>query len=65
MTRKNLKRIVLLMAVAGTLFAFNVSCPIDGSSAIWTGKTVVDQATAKLLYEHKCARGHVFWALKP
>ena len=63
MTRKTLKRVALLLAVAGALFAFNVDCPIDGSSAYFTGTTKVDQATGKLLYEHKCPRGHVFWAL--
>jgi hypothetical protein len=62
-TRRNLKRLALFLVAAGVLFAFSVDCPIDGSSSIWTGKTVVDQATAKLLYEHKCVRGHVFWAL--
>ena len=65
MPRIILKRIALLLAVAGGLFAFNANCPLDATSAIWTGKTTVDQATAKILYEHKCVRGHVFWTLAP
>ncbi|MGD0133017.1 MAG: hypothetical protein ABSE57_13275 [Bryobacteraceae bacterium] len=65
MTKNTLKRIALLLALASALFAFNVDCPIDGGSAMWTGKTMIDQATAKMLYQHKCLRGHVFWALTP
>jgi hypothetical protein len=63
MTRRVLKRIGLLLVIAGALVAFNVNCPIDDSSAVWTGSTKIDQATSKMLYEHKCLRGHVFWAL--
>lgn len=65
MTRNTLKRIALQLALASAVFAFSVDCPIDGGSAIWTGKTRVDRVTSKLLYEHKCVRGHIFWALEP
>lgn len=49
---------LLLVSVA----AYAASCPIDGSSAYFTGNTKVDGPTGKLLYEHKCPRGHTFWS---
>jgi hypothetical protein len=41
-----------------------VKCSIDESSAYFTGVTKTDSATGKLLYEYKCARGHVFWSTR-
>jgi uncharacterized protein YxeA len=58
--------VVLLLAVlatAGLLYAATVTCPIDGSSAYFTGKTKLD-VSGKLLYEYKCQRfGHEFWVV--
>jgi len=39
-----------------------IKCGIDGMDAVWTGKTMVDKATAVMLYEIKCVNGHVSWA---
>lgn len=49
----------MLLSVAAYAAA---SCPIDGSSSYFTGTTKVDSVSGKLLYEHKCARGHTFWS---
>lgn len=59
--------VVLLLAVlaaAVLLYAATVTCPIDGSSAYFTGKTKPD-VSGKLLWEYKCTRfGHQFWVVK-
>lgn len=57
---RRLLAIATLLAVACSA-AYAASCPIDQSSAYFTGKTRVDRATGKLLKEYKCARGHEFW----
>jgi hypothetical protein len=65
--KKTIVVILLLMVLAagvGLLSAANVTCPIDGSSAYFTGKTKVD-VSGKLLYEYKCNQfGHLFWVVK-
>lgn len=69
--RKRMKKtivVILLLTVlivgVGLLYAANVTCPIDGSSAYFTGKTKVD-VSGKLLYEYKCNKfGHLFWTVK-
>lgn len=58
-TRIGLAGAALLLSVAAYA---SQNCPIDGSSSYFTGNTKVDSLTAKLLYEHKCARGHTFWS---
>jgi len=41
----------------------DVTCPIDGSGAFFTGKTKTD-VSGKLLYEYKCNMfGHLFWVV--
>lgn len=51
---------ILLSAVAA--YALGVSCPIDGMSMIFTGKTQSD--SGKILQEYKCPRGHVQWVIQ-
>lgn len=52
--------LILLFAVAA--YAFGASCPIDGMTMIFTGKTQSD--SGKLLQEYKCPRGHVQWVVQ-
>lgn len=52
------------LAGAGMLVSVAVyaaSCPVDNSSARFTGKTATDKLTGTLMYEHECPRGHKFW----
>lgn len=51
------------LVAATAALAFGVECPIDNSSAYFTGETKVDSATGKLLKLYKCARGHTFWSV--
>jgi hypothetical protein len=59
--------VILLLAVlttAGLLYSATVHCPIDGSTAYFTGKTKTD-VSGKLLYEYKCNEyGHLFWTVQ-
>lgn len=57
-------RFVALLALVGLLTAqSSTTCPIDDSSAYFTGKTRTDSATGRLLYQYKCNRAsHLFWA---
>lgn len=58
-----MRQILAAAVLALALAAQGVTCPIDDSSAIFTGKTRTDSATGKLLKEYKCNRNsHVFWA---
>ena len=65
--KKTIIVILLLVVFAlgfGLLHAADVTCPIDGSSAYFAGKTKTD-VSGKLLYEYKCNRfGHLFWVVK-
>ena len=61
---RTIKRIVLLLALATALLAFNLPCPIDGTSAYFTGQSRVDTATGKLLKMYHCPRGHDFWSVQ-
>ena len=36
-----------------------MTCSQDGTLLSWTGKT--NSSGGRLLYEHKCMNGHVFW----
>lgn len=49
----------MLLSIAAYAAA---TCPIDGGSSYFTGNTRVDGPTGKLLYEHRCPRGHTFWS---
>lgn len=51
---------LLLLVVAA--YAFGVSCPLDGMSMTFTGKTQSD--SGKILQEYKCPRGHVQWVIQ-
>ncbi len=46
---RTIKRIVLLLALATALLAFNLPCPIDGTSAYFTGYSKTDPPSGKLL----------------
>ena len=51
----------LCFSLAIALYAADVKCPIDGSSAYFTGTTKVDPS-GKLLYLYHCNQfGHEFW----
>jgi hypothetical protein len=52
-----------LLTIAA-LWAANgaVLCPIDNSQSYFTGKTTVE--SGKLLMQHKCPSGHLFWVVK-
>lgn len=51
------------LAAAGVALAYGMECPIDNSSAYFTGETRIDSATGKLLKKYKCPRGHEFWSV--
>jgi hypothetical protein len=53
----------LAAIAASAAAAFGVKCPVDSSSAHFTGKTKVDSATGKVLKLYKCSRGHEFWSV--
>jgi len=52
-----------LALLATAALAYGVNCPIDDSSAYFTGTTKIDSASGKLLKLYKCPRGHSFWAV--
>jgi hypothetical protein len=57
--------VALILAFARIPLAQSPTCPVDDSSAYFTGKTKTDRSTGKLLYEYKCNRaGHLFWVVK-
>lgn len=57
--------VLLLILSAGiAVYAQTATCPIDGSSAYFTGKTQTD-VSGHLLWEYKCNQfGHLFWVAK-
>lgn len=61
---RTIKRIVLLLALATALLAFNLPCPIDGTSAYFTGYSKTDPPSGKLLKLYRCPRGHDFWSVQ-
>jgi hypothetical protein len=53
-------RVLVIVLLAAAMQS--ATCPIDDSGAYFTGKTITDRATGKLLKEYKCYRNsHVFW----
>jgi hypothetical protein len=48
-----------LKKIAATVWATTLTCNIDRTDLLWTGKTAMEWG--KLLYEHKCANDHYFW----
>lgn len=54
---------VIALLVSGAALAYGVTCPVDNSSAYFTGQTQIDTATGKLLKLYKCPRGHTFWVV--
>ncbi len=57
--------ILVVLSTALVLYAKDVTCPIDGSGAYWTGKIKYDRPTGKALWLYKCVRvGHEFWVVK-
>lgn len=60
---KTIKLLAITLLLAVTLSLQNVKCPIDDSSAYFTGKTKVD-VSGKLLREYKCGTfGHRFYVV--
>jgi hypothetical protein len=53
--------LALLLSLCAARVWAEVVCPIDGSSAHYTGETKSDEITGKLLKLYECARGHEFW----
>lgn len=52
----------LAALAASAAFAYGATCPIDNSSAYFTGETRID-VSGVLLKKYKCNQfGHVFWA---
>jgi hypothetical protein len=58
---KKVLMVLAMLVVAATLWATSLTCSIDDYSLIWTGKTRVDRATSKMLYQHKCINSHYYW----
>jgi hypothetical protein len=53
--------VAIVVMAAGWVYAATVACPIDGSSAYFTGKTQND-ISGHLLYQYRCTGfGHLFW----
>jgi hypothetical protein len=63
--RRISRRVLIALSVVAVsaALAYGVSCPIDNSSAYFTGATRVDSASGKLLKKYRCARGHEFWSV--
>jgi hypothetical protein len=66
--KKKLAIVLLLVIFVATatvlLYAADVKCPIDGSSAYFTGQTKTD-VSGKFLWLYKCNQfGHEFWVVK-
>jgi hypothetical protein len=60
--KRFVQAVVAISVIGFSVLAYAAAtCPIDGSSAHFTGTTKQDGTTGKLLYEHKCPRGHTFW----
>lgn len=57
--------LAILTICAATVYAADVTCPICGATAYFTGNTKTD-VSGKLLYEYQCNRfaEHKFWAVK-
>lgn len=60
-TKSKIVIAALGLAFAAAAYA-NYNCPIDSSSMYFTGKTRTEMG--KLLYEYKCASGHVSWVVQ-
>ena len=55
---------LILIVAAVTIYAQTVYCPIDNSSAYFTGKTKTAE-NGKQLWLYKCTQfGHEFWVVK-
>ena len=57
----------LSVGLAGALILVSIavyaaSCPVDYSTATWTGESKTDSVSSKLLYKMKCVRGHTYWS---
>jgi hypothetical protein len=61
MKKTKILAFVVLAALAGAAYA--ASCPIDDSSAYFTGTTKFDSASGKMLKLYRCSRGHEFWSV--
>lgn len=46
----------------GSAVAASVTCPIDNTGMIFTGKTRVEMG--KLLHEYRCPVGHTTWVVQ-
>jgi len=51
--------VLMFLAVAVTVMAWGVKCPVDGFSMRFTGYTKVD--FGRLMKEYKCVMGHTYW----
>lgn len=59
-----MKKILMLLVallITVSVWATTLTCSLDDMTLFWTGKTKVDQATAQMLFQHKCINNHYFW----
>jgi len=49
----------LLLSSFAVIAYAAMTCSKDGTLLTWTGST--NTSGGRLLYEHKCMNGHVFW----
>ena len=56
---------VLMVLGIGLLVAANITCPIDDTSAYFTGTIKSDAKTGKQLWLYQCyIYGHKFWVVQ-
>lgn len=55
-----MKRLTLLLVLAGLALAQGLTCAIDGLPMLITGR--VRPGVNGMLREYRCARGHLAWA---
>lgn len=54
-----MKKLLIGILLAGSAFAGNYTCQLDGNAMYMTGATRID--FGHLLYEYKCPVGHTAW----
>lgn len=62
MLKRKLMLAVAGVCIVGAAIAQSVKCPIDNFSMTFTGRTKVEMG--KMLYEYRCASGHVTWVVQ-
>jgi hypothetical protein len=53
---------IIGISLVGAAIAQSIQCPIDKGSMFATGRTKVEMG--KMLYEYRCASGHVTWVVQ-